>query len=225
MRIRRVASRHRKAYDTVTRQRTEKVAAMQEMLMNRLVASVATLVLTIATQLAWAANEKFPGKGLVTIGTGPIPLFVHYLDGSGKPAQVELRNIHYAKPELARSKELAVLAKSPCGTGDVVNIKSSAIGAEATGVDAAGIGRVVWLLSGQYTTDGQRWQFQGAVRPKDDRYDFNMGRDGERAFWAEVSTRLGAAFRGKEFNVQIQGSLPVSISGVCSLDSAGKALV
>jgi len=193
--------------------------------MTRFVAGIASLVLIALAQAAWSANQSFPGKGVVTIGTGPIPLLVHYLDGSGKPAQVKLRDIHYAKPELARSKELAALARSPCGVGDVVNIKSSAIGAEATGVDAAGIGRFVWLITGQYTTDGKRWQFQGAVRPKDDKYDFNKSRDGQRAFWAEVSTKLGATFPGKEFTVRIQGSLPVGISGACSLNSAGEALV
>ena len=193
--------------------------------MTRLMAGSAALALMTLTQAASSANQTFPGKGLVTIATGPIPLLVHYLDGSGKAAQVKLRDIHHAKPELARSKELAALAKSPCGVGDVVNINSSAIAAEATGVDAAGIGRFVWLITGKYTTDGKRWQFQGAVRPKEDKYDFNKGKDGERAFWAEVSTKLGATFPGKKFTVRIQGSLPVGISGVCGLNSAGEALV
>jgi hypothetical protein len=188
-------------------------------------AGLAALAIMTLAQAAWSANQTFPGRGVVTIGTGPIPLLVHYLDGSGKAAQVKLRDIHYAKPELARSKELAALAKSPCGVGDVVNINNSAIAAEATGLDAAGIGRFVWLITGKYTTDGKRWQFQGAVRPKEDKYDFNKGKDGERAFWAEVSTKLGATFPGKEFTVRIQGSLPVGISGICGLNSAGEALV
>jgi hypothetical protein len=176
-------------------------------------------------QVAWSADQKFPGKGAVTIGAGAISLFVHYLDGSGKPVEVNLRDIHYAKPDLAKSKELAALSKSPCGVGDVVKVSKSAIAAEATGVDAAGIGRFVWLITGQYTTNGKSWQFEGTVRPKDDQYNFNKGRDGDRAFWAEVSTRLGARFPGKEFRVRIEGSLPVGIRGVCSLNSAGEALV
>lgn len=190
-----------------------------------MVSGVAALALMTLAQAAWSGDQRFPDKGAVTIGTGPIPLIVHYVDGSGKPVQVKLRDIQYAKPELVRSKELAALAKSPCGLGDVVKITNSAIGAEATGVDAAGIGRFVWLITGQYTTDGKRWQFEGTVRPKDDKYDFNKGKDGERAFWAEVSTRLGASFPGRQFTVRIQGSLPVGIRGVCSLNSAGEALV
>lgn len=193
--------------------------------MTRLMVGVVALALITSGNATRAADQKFPGKGLVTIGAGPIPLLIHYFDGSGKPAQVNLRELHYAKPELVRSKELAALAKSPCSIGDVVKIEKSAIGAEATGVDAAGVGRFVWLIAGKYTSDGKRWQFQGTVQPKDDRYDFSKGKDGERAFWAEVSTRLGATFPGKEFTVKIQGSLSVSISGVCNLNAAGAALV
>ncbi len=193
--------------------------------MNKLFARTATVALVVVSQASYSAESKFPGKGVVTIGAGPMPLLVHYVDGSGKTVQVKLRDIHYAQPDISKSKELNALAKSPCGAGDVINIPTSAIGAETTGVDVAGIGRFVWLINGQYTSDGKRWQFKGTVKPKDDKYDFNKGKDGERAFWAEVSTRIGSTFPGKEFSVRIAGSLPVSITGVCNLNSAGEALV
>ncbi|NUZ05902.1 hypothetical protein [Piscinibacter koreensis] len=80
-------------------------------------------------------------------------------------------------------------------------------------------------MNGQYTTDGERWQFVGKARAHDDLYDFNKGKDGERPFWQEVATRLGAQFPGKSFKVKITGSVDVGISGDCGLNSAGQALV
>lgn len=174
---------------------------------------------------ASAETKKFPGKGIVKIGSGPVPLVVNYLSNTGNNVQVSLRDLSYESPDLSLSKELASVAKSPCSRGDVVNVSQSSIAGKATGRDAAGIGRFVWLISGQYTTDGQRWQFQGFVTPKDDYYNFNKGKDGEREFWAEVSTAIGSAFPGKAFSVRIQGRLPVSIAGFCGMNSAGEAIV
>jgi len=105
-----------------------------------------------------------------------------------------------------------------------VNLTSSLPGV-ATGADAAGIGRFVWLVKGQYTTDGARWQFNGTASSKEDFYNFDKKQWGERAFWAEVSTRIGSAFKGTDFKVSIDGSLPISITGTCTLNSAGQALV
>jgi len=185
--------------------------------------------LTVASMLslvcgAGLAQAKFPSKGSATIGTGPLPLLIHYIDGSGKPVRVELRNLRFQPPPLAKSKELAALANRPCSRGDVVEVNSRLEGA-AEGQDAAGIGRFVWIVRGQYTSDGQKWQFNGAASAKDDFYDFNKGKDGERAFWQEVATRLGAAFPGKAFKVQIGGSVSVGIAGICGLSASGSALV
>lgn len=175
---------------------------------------------------AWAQGAaKFPAKGVVTVGTGPLPLFVHYLNGSGLKVKTSLRDLSYAPPDLALSKELQLLALRPCAVGDQVILKDSRIEGKTTGADAAGIGRFVWLVSGRYASDGRKWQFNGTVAAKDDLYNFNKSRDGARSTWAEVSTRLGSKFDGKEFWIQITGSLPVSINGVCSLDSKGQALV
>lgn len=193
--------------------------------MNRWMAGIAALVCAAGAPAAWSAGQKFPGKGTVTIVTGPLPLLVHYLDGGGKPVKVPLRDLNYAKPDLTRSKLLNALAKRPCGAGDIVNIPKDAIGAEATKLDAAGIGNFSWLVTGQYTSDGKRWWFKGEVKPKDGPYNFDAKTWGARDWWKEVATRLGAAFPGKEFDVYMTGSLPVSIDGVCNLNSAGQAIV
>lgn len=171
------------------------------------------------------STPKFPSRGVVIIGKGPLPLFVHYLDGSGQKVKVSLRDLSYAPPNLALSKELQLLAANPCAVGDQVTLLDSRIEGKATGTDAASIGRFVWLVSGQYASDGRSWWFNGTVAAKDDLYNFNKGRDGARSTWAEVSTWLGSKFDGKEFWIQITGSLPVSINGSCSLDSRGQALV
>lgn len=184
---------------------------------------VATAMSPFMAGVTWGA-AKFPDKGVVTIGKGPLPLFVHYLDGTGQTVRKSLRDLKFEEPPLAKSKELAALAKRPCGRGDVVNLTSSLPGV-ATGADAAGIGRFVWLVKGQYTTDGARWQFNGTASSKEDFYNFDKKQWGERAFWAEVSTRIGSAFKGTDFKVSIDGSLPISITGTCTLNSAGQALV
>lgn len=171
------------------------------------------------------STPKFPAKGVVTIGTGPLPLLVHYLDGSGQKVKVSLRDLSYAPPDLALSRELQFLATRPCAVGDQVTLRDSRIEGRATGADAAGIGRLVWRISGQYASDGRKWWFKGTVATKDDLYNFNKARDGARSTWAEVSTWLGSKFDGKEFWIQITGTLPVSINGVCTLDSKGQALV
>lgn len=171
------------------------------------------------------STPKFPAKGVVTIGKGPLPLFVHYLDGSGQKVKLSLRDLSYAPPDVALSKELQLLAARPCAIGDQVALQDSRIEGKATGADAAGIGRFVWRVSGRYASDGRKWWFNGTVAAKDDLYNFNKARDGARSAWAEVSTLLGSKFDGKEFWIQITGSLPVSINGVCTLDSRGQALV
>ena len=191
--------------------------------MRHITTGFAAIALLTWGSIAWAAS-KYPGKGVVTIGKGPLPLLVHYLDGSGRKVKVDLRDLSFAQPALERSKELNALAKSPCSKGDVVKVKS-AIGAEATGADAAGIGRFVWLIDGNYTSDGTKWQFAGTVKPKDDRYNFNKAKDGDRKLWAEVATLLGAKMKGNDFAIQIDGSLLVGISGICSMNSAGQAIV
>jgi hypothetical protein len=170
------------------------------------------------------AQAKFPSKGAVTIGRGPLPLLIHYVDASGKAVQTDLRNLQFEPPPIDKSKELAALAKRPCSVGDVANIDSKLEG-QALGADAAGIGRFVWAIKGQYTSDGRKWQFIGTATSKDDYYDFNKGRDGERAFWQEVATQLGATFPGKAFKVQIKGSLAVAAHGVCELSAAGEVIV
>jgi hypothetical protein len=182
------------------------------------------LLLALAAIDTANAQQKFPGKGEVKIGSGPLPLLIHYVDGTGAPVQVELRRMQFQPPPLQKSKELAAIAKLPCGKGDVVNVSSRLEGV-ASGTDAAGIGRFIWLLDGQYTTDGEKWSFVGKARANDDLYDFNKGKDGERAFWQEVATKLGSSFPGKSFRVKISGSVDVGISGVCGLNSAGQVLV
>jgi hypothetical protein len=171
------------------------------------------------------AEQKFPGKGTLTIVTGPVAMFIHYLDGSGKPVELRLRDLSYAEPDLTLSKQLNALSKRPCGVGDVVNINRDPIAAHATGLDAAGIGRFSWLISGQYTSDGKRWWFKGRVQPMDGPYKFDKQDFGSRDFMAEVSTRIGSTFHGAQFSVTMTGSLPVSIDGICSLTSAGQGLV
>lgn len=172
----------------------------------------------------FASGQQFPSRGIVKLGPGPLPLLIHYLDGSGKPVQTQLRNLSFAPPPLAHSKELAVIARHPCGRGDVVQVSSSLPG-QATGADAAGIGRFVWQLTGRFTTDGARWQFNGSATPKDDVYDFDKQAWGTRPFWAEVSTRLGATFPGERFSIRLSGKVDVGISGTCDRNSAGDALV
>ncbi len=189
--------------------------------------SIVLLALTVGAAEAASAqgSASYPAKGVARIGTGPLPLLVHYLEKSGKKVQVTLRDLSFAAPDLRKSKELAALARRQCGAGDMVEIRNSRIPAEATGADAVGIGRFVWLVTGRFSTDGKKWWFEGTITAKDDLYDFNKGKDGERALWAEVSTRLGAAFDGKQFWIQITGTLPVNITGTCTQSSAGQSIV
>lgn len=175
---------------------------------------------------AWCAEQKFPGKGVVTLGSGPLPLLLHYIGGSQTPAVVRLRDLSYEKPDLTRSKSLKALANRPCGVGDEINLAPDPIAAQATGADALGIGGFSWLVSGKYSSDGKRWWFKGQVKPKDGPWDFDKKDAGARKYWAEEATRLGAALvPGKPFDVNITGSLAVSIEGVCNLNAAGEALV
>jgi len=170
------------------------------------------------------ATQKFPSKGTVKIGSGPLPLLVHYIDASGKTVELSLRDFQFEPPPISKSKELAAIASTPCSRGDFVNVASKLEG-KARGTDAAGIGRFVWLVRGKYVTDGTKWWFDGTAASADDTYDFNKEKDGARAFWAEVSTRIGAAFPGKSFKVHITGSLPIRIDGPCESNIAGQVLV
>lgn len=187
---------------------------------------ITLVLLAMVCQPAWSAEQKFPGKGVVTLGSGPLPLLLHYIGGSQQPVVVKLRDLSYEPPDLARSKALKALATRPCGVGDQVTLASDPIAGQATGADALGIGGFSWLVSGTYSSDGRRWWFKGQVKPKDGPWDFDKKDAGARARWAEEATQLGAALiPGKPFDVNISGSLSLGIAGVCNLNSAGEALV
>lgn len=179
----------------------------------------------LVTQGAWSADQKFPGKGVVTFPSGPLPLLIHYINGSGKDIEVKLSDVHYAEPDLTRSKELRGFAKLPCQVGEVVNLPPSPIAAEATGADALGIGRFSWVAKGQFTSDGKSWNFTGTLTPVNGTYKFEKAAWGDRKWWAEVATRLGASFPGKEFAASMVGTLDFAIHGTCTLNAAGEALV
>lgn len=204
---------------------------MSELNIKKLIAAaIFPLVATIGIEgiaaipaSSTSSPAKFPSKGMISIGKGPVPLLVHYVDGTGKSVKLQLRDLQYEQPQLTKSKELQDLAKRPCGRGDVVVIRSRIAGA-ASGSDAAGIGRFVWQIEGRFTTDGERWQFEGKASPRSDLYDFNKETDGSRAIWAEVLTRIGASFSGKSFKIQIDGSLPIGISGICGSNTSGTSI-
>lgn len=194
--------------------------------MVRSVGLVASLLLGLLCQPAWCVDQKFPGKGVVTLGSGPLPLLMHYVGGSQTPVELKLRNLSYEMPDLTRSKSLKALASRPCGVGDEIKVPPHAVAAQATGADSLGIGGFSWLVSGRYSSDGKRWWFKGQVKPKDGPWDFDKKDAAARKYWAEQATRLGAALvPGKPFDVKITGFLDISIDGVCNLSSAGEALV
>ena len=161
----------------------------------------------------------------MTFPKGPLPLLIRYITGSGKDVEVKLTDIRYADPDLTRSKELRMFAKLPCEIGQVVNLPPSPIAAEATGPDALGVGRFSWVAKGQYTSNGNSWNFVGTLTPVNGPYKFEKKAWGERKWWAEVATRLGAAFPGTEFSANISGTLDFAILGMCNLNAAGEALV
>lgn len=171
------------------------------------------------------AGEKFPAKGSVTFPKGPLPLLIHYVDGSGTQVNVKLADIAYAEPDLSKSKELQRFATMPCAVGQVVNLPPSPIAARATGADALGIGRFSWIAKGQYTSDGSSWNFVGTLTPVNGTYEFKKQDWGQRQWWAEVATRLGAAFPGTAFKANIVGTADFAVHGTCSLNSAGQAIV
>lgn len=193
--------------------------------MNRLVAGITAFGLATAASTAFSADQKFPNKGVVTFHTGPVPLLIHYITGSGQPVDVKLSDIKYADPDLARSKELQKFAKLPCEVGQVVKLPPSPMAAATKGADALGIGRFSWVANGNYTSDGKSWNFTGRLTPVNGTYKFAKAEWGQRAWWAEVATRLGAAFPGKEFSVTIVGTRDFAIHGTCMLNAAGEALV
>lgn len=193
--------------------------------MNRLVAGGCAIVFALTSQGAWSAGQKFPNKGNATFPKGPLPLLIHYVNGSGKDVEVKLGDIQYAKPDLTRSKELQKFARLPCEIGQVVNLPASPIAAEATGADALGIGRFSWIANGQYTSDGRSWNFTGTLTPLNGTYKFAKAAWGDRKWWAEIATRLGSSFPGKEFSATIAGTLDFAIHGTCTLNAAGEALV
>lgn len=197
----------------------------QKAFMNRLMAGIAAMGLTCATSAAFSADQKFPNKGVVTFPAGPLPLLIHYISGSGQPVDVKLSDIKYADPDLTRSKELQKFAKLPCEVGQVVKLPPSPIAAATKGADALGIGRFSWVANGNYTSDGKSWNFTGTLTPVNGTYKFAKAEWGERAWWAEVATRLGATFPGKEFSANIAGTLKFAIHGTCTLNAAGEALV
>lgn len=186
----------------------------------------ALLLLGLLGDPAWSADQKFPGKGVVTLGNGPLPLLLHYIGGSQAPVTVKLRDLSYEKPDMTLSRSLKALASRPCAAGGQIDLSPDPIAARATGADALGIGGFSWLVSGRYSSDGKRWWFKGQVKPKDGPWDFDRKDAGARKYWAEEATRLGATLiPGKPFDVNISGSLPVSIDGACNLNAAGEALV
>lgn len=138
---------------------------------------------------------------------------------------VKLSDIQYADPDLTQSKELQRFAKLPCELGQVVNLPPSPIAARATGLDAVGIGRFSWVLKGQYTSDGRSWNFTGTMTPVNGTYEFKRAEWGQRRWWAEISTILGAGFPGKEFSANIVGTRDFAIHGTCALNAVGEALV
>jgi len=188
-----------------------------------------TLVLSVffvcSTHSTLAIAATFPSKGTVTYAKGPLPLLIHYIDGNGTEVNVKLTDITYAEPDLTLSKELQKFAKMPCEVGQVVDLPTGAIAARATGVDALGIGRFSWVVKGQYTSDGNSWNFVGTLTPVNGTYEFKKKDWGERKWWAEVSTRLGATFDGTAFKATIVGTTDFAIKGTCGLNSAGQAIV
>lgn len=192
--------------------------------MVQLYALIAGVCLAGAS-LPAAGAQTFPGKGSVTFPSGPLPLLIHYVDGSGTPVNVKLTDINYAEPDLAQSKELRKFAMLPCEVGQVVNLPPSPISARAIGTDALGIGRFSWVIKGQYTSDGKSWNFGGKLTPVNGTYEFKKKDWGERKWWAELATRLGTTFPGTSFKANIVGTTDFTIHGACSLTAAGEAIV
>lgn len=193
--------------------------------MNQSVAAGCAIAFAFASHGAWSAEQKFPNKGVATFPKGPLPLLIHYVNGSGEEVEVKLSDIQYAEPDLTRSKELQRFATLTCELGQVVKLPASPIAAAATGADALGVGRFSWIANGQYTSDGNSWNFTGPLTPVNGTYKFAKAAWGERKWWAEIATRLGASFPGKEFSANITGTLDFAIHGTCTLNAAGEALV
>ena len=189
---------------------------------TRALGVVAISLLSFLTASARADTPKFPGRGRAELTRiDPVSLLVNYVSASSKPVSGRLRELKYEAPNLNLSKSLIGILVHPCERGDRIEVSNSRFTGATRGVDAAGIGRFVWVLNGIYSSTGATWAFDGTLRPAEDVYDFDADSKGSRSLAAEVSTRLGAMLPGRPFRITIVGSIRVSVSGVCGLSAPG----
>src|SRR5690349_16547842 len=106
-----------------------------------LIAASFLTVICTATPLSAAAAARFPAKGTVKLSPTPVALLLHYIDGTGNGVLAHLREFHYATPDFTRASALKAVAAAPCSRGDRIKISASRFEGDATGIDAAGIGR------------------------------------------------------------------------------------
>ena len=78
------------------------------------------------------------------------------------------------------------------------------------GMQRGALGHISRTLSGTLTVDDKGWSLDGGLGAKDDNYDFDPKEWGKRSIEGEVSTRVGARLKGKNFRIIFKGSKPMN---------------
>lgn len=135
---------------------------------------------------------------------------MHYLGKSAKPRRVEFKEFDTSDVHVTDFPEVAAELKKPT-KNETVKIRSEKWWT-ARGQQWLLVGNVRLKLTGRLTVDDKcHWVFSGALRSKDDRYDFNPAK---RGVMGEALTAFGRSMPGRDYDLEIRGFRKIEESGV-----------
>ena len=148
--------------------------------------------------------------------------YAHWLGGSGRPLDVDFSDANVSSGLSKIIADSAAGKTGPKSFQSAINESLANNGAPAfvdttARIDTGGavIGRVNTDLQGWVTTDGGKWQFEGYVAARPERFDFNPDPDRGR-FKNDVAKAVGAvghALGAADYDATYTGSVVVRASG------------
>ena len=148
--------------------------------------------------------------------------YAHWLGGSGQPLDIEFSDANVESGLRTMIGESASGKTGPSSFQSAINQSLANNGAPVfvdttAGIDTGGavIGRVNTDLKGWITTDGGKWQFEGYVAGKNEKFDFNP--DPTRSRLKDAATKaldaLGRVAGAVGYDATYKGSIIVRASG------------
>lgn len=135
--------------------------------------------------------------------------FTHYLGRSAKPRRIEFKELDTSDVRAMDFPEVAAELDKPA-RNETIKIKSSRRWT-AKGQQWLLVGTVRLTLRGDLTVrDDCRWEFYGALRSKDDYYDFDAA---ARGTIGEALTAIGRRMPGRDYDLEIRGFKVIEETG------------